>query len=411
MGLIAMEKHTLDAPVLRRDNKALQGEPESELHTVSLKLKLFPFLFLALLGVLLLLPLAGTAAEEDPVADGLKKKAQEAFLAGRYAEAAADNLKIAEKHPDSDARRYAVQMLGNIYENNLVDVGKAIKWRREFLERYADPQQVAFYKERLTALQKLQHQDQAFAAYQVIRFANLGDQAMVEQLEALLAKHPDFELKAEVKRELGYAYARLDKRRQSYQAFQDLSSSGSVPMSADDRISYHKASHHWQITRFWGGIAWSVVAILWIAALLMKPWQRLTRASIRTFLILAGVWLLLSAARIPSFHAINTTGDEFLFPDAAVYLAAAINLPVLLWLLLFTRGEFWRTRPRALCWLSPVLTLLMTTSVCYLFLIHQPNGAKIMDAFGAKYRHWIGEWQTPQSGPSSTKQDQGRRME
>ena len=390
---MAMEKPTLD----------------TDPRTASPKFRLFPFLFLALFGLWLLLPLAGIAAEEDPVADGLKKKAQEAFLAGRHAEAAASNLEIAEKHPDSEARRYAVQMLGTLYENNLINVGKAIKWHREFLERYADPQQVPFYKEKLTTLQKLLHQEQAFAAYQAIRFANKGDEVMVTKFEALMAKHPDFLLKAEVQRELGYAYARLDKRQESYQAFRNLSSSAGAQFSVDDRIAGQKAGRHWQLTRAWGGIAWGIVAILWVAALLMKPWQRMTRASIRTFLTLAGVWLLLSAARIPSFYAIDTTGDEFLFPDAAVFIAAAVNLPVLFWLLLFTRGEFWRTRPRALRLFSPALTLLMTTSVCYLFLIHQPNGAKIMDAFTAKYLHWVGEWQTPQSGPSSTTQDQGRR--
>jgi hypothetical protein len=351
--------------------------------------------FLIMFWVLLLLPLAGLAAEEDPVADELKKKAQQAFVASRYAEAAASNLEIARKHPDSEARRYAVQMLGTLYENNLVDIKKAIKWHREFLEKYATPQQAPFYKEKLASLEKLQQekQDEAFATYQEILFANKGDEVMVERFEALLAKYPEFLLKAQVQREMGYAYARLDKRRQSYQAFQDLSRSGGGQFSADDRIALEKADRHWLLTRVWGGLAWGVVAILWAAVLLMKPWERMTRSSLRTFMIGALLWLLLSAARIPSFHAINSTGDAFLFPDAAVYIAAGLNLPVLFWLLLLTRGKFWRTRPRALLWISPPLTLAMTTAVFYLFLIYQPNGTEIMDAFAAKYRHWAAEWQ------------------
>jgi len=372
------------------------------------KLKIFPFLFLALFGVLFLLPLAGLAAAEDPVADELKKKAQQAFVAGRYAEAAANNLEIAEKHSGSEAHRYAVQMLGTLYENNLVDIRKAIKWRREFLDKYADLRQAPFYKEKLASLEKLMHQEQAFATYQTIRFANKGDEVMVEKFEALLAKHPDFLLKAQVQRELGYAYARLDKRRQSYQAFQDLSRSGGEQFSADDRTAYEKASRHWQLTKSWGAIAWGVVAILWAVALLMKPWERMTRPSLRMFMIWAVLWLMLAAARIPSFYAIDSSGDAFLFPDAAVYIAAALNLPVLFWLLLLTRGKFWQTRPRALRWASPVLTLLMTTAVFYLFLIHQPNGAEIMDAFAAKYRHWAGEGQKPEQVQSSLAGERGR---
>ncbi|MCM2359961.1 MAG: hypothetical protein NDI77_17550 [Geobacteraceae bacterium] len=372
------------------------------------KHKIVPFLLLALFGALLLLPLAGLAAEEDTLADELKKKAQQAFVAGRYAEAAASNLEIAEKHPESPARRYAVQMLGTLYENNLVDVRKAVKWHREFLDKYADPRQAPFYKEKLASLEKLMHQEQAFATYQAIRFANKGDEVMVAQFEALLAKHPDFLLRAEIQRELGYAYARLDKRQQSYQAFQDLARSGGQQFSADDRTAYDKASHHWQLTNSWGAIAWGVVVILWGAALLMKPWERMTRASLRMFMIWAVLWLLLAASRIPSFHAIDSSADEFLFPDAAVYIAAALNLPVLFWLLLLTRGNFWQTRPRVLRWASPPLTLLMTTAVFYLFLIHQPNGAKIMDAFAAKYRHWAGEWQNPEQNHSSLAGGRGK---
>lgn len=353
-------------------------------------------LFLALLAALLLLPLTALAVVEDPVADGLKQKAQEAFLAGRYSDAAASNLEIARKHPESEARRYAVQMLGTLYENNLIDVGQAIKWHREFLEDYADPGQVPFYRERLASLEKLKHQEESFAAYQKIRFANKGDEVMVRQFEALLAQHPDFLLKAEVQRELGYAYDRLDKRRESYQAFRSLSSSAGARFSADDRIALKHASHYWESTRVWGGLAWGTVLLLWGGVLLMKPWQRLTRASLRNFGILAALWLLLAGLRMPSFYAINSSTDQYLFPDHAVWVAAALNLPVLFWLQLLTSGKFWQTRPRARLWLGPVLTLFMTAAVFYLFLIYQPNGPKIMDAFAAKYQHWIEERRTPE---------------
>ena len=41
-----------------------------------------------------------------------------------------------------------------IYEDNLVDIKKAIKWDREFLENYADSRQVPFYKEKIASLGK-----------------------------------------------------------------------------------------------------------------------------------------------------------------------------------------------------------------------------------------------------------------
>jgi hypothetical protein len=112
----------------------------------------------------------------------------------------------------------------------------------------------------------------------------------------------------------------------------------------------------------------------------------MTRTSIRNFMIWPVLWLLLAAIRLPSYYAI-AGADENPFPHAAVYVAAVFNIAVLFWLLLLTRGKFWQSRPRALLWLSPVLILLMTVAVWYLFLFHQPQGAVIIDAFADKYRH------------------------
>jgi hypothetical protein len=355
------------------------------------KLKFIPLPVLIFFTGLLCLPLVGLASPASTSADELQKKAQQAFVQGRYAEAEAVNLEIATRHPGSKARRYAVQMLGSLYENNLVDLKKAMKWYGVYRDEYADPRQAAFYRDKIAVLAALLPQERAFAEYQAVRFSNAGDKAVVERFEALLAKHPDFLLKAEVQRELGQAYDRLDKRRQSYLAFQDLVQRGGKELTESDRLAYAKAGRHWRMTTVWAGVAWGIIAVLWAAALLTKPWERLTRASFKTFMIGSCLWLLLAASRIPSFYAIDTSADQFRFPDSAVYLAAVINLPVLFWLLLLTRGDFWRTRRRALLWLSPLLAVLMTTAVFYLFLIYQPDGPKIMDAFSVKYRHWASE--------------------
>jgi tetratricopeptide (TPR) repeat protein len=354
-----------------------------------------PIQFFVLIITVLFLSHSVDALAASP--EELKQNAQQAYLAGRYPEAVAANREIAEKHPESRERRYAVQMLGTIHEDNLVDLHKAVKWDREFLEKYATPQQKTFYENKISSLEKLlqQKQDEAFAAYQAVKFANRGDEELVRGYEELLKNYPDFTLKARVKKELGYAYARMDKRKESYQALQDLSRSNNPDFSATDRLNLDKARRHWLLTRVWGGVAWGVIVILWVIVLLMKPWQRLDRAALRTFAIWAGVWLLLSASRLPSYFALLGKGDELLFPESAVYVAAGLNLAVLLWLWLLTRGNCWPARPRAFLWLSPPLTLLMTTAVFYLFMVLQPNGPVIIDAFGVKYRHWAEELQKP----------------
>lgn len=352
--------------------------------------RLIPLFVLTLLAGLFVFPPAGFTAQDSPAVHELKQKAQHAYIGGHYAEAAAFDLEIAGKYPESEARHYAVQMLGTMYEENLVDLRKAIKWDKEFLEKYADFRQASFYKEKIASLEKLLQQEEAFKTYQAIRFANKGDEVMAKKFEALLKEHPDFLLKDEVNRELGYAYDRLDKRRQSYQAFQNIAKNDGNKLSTTDRLAYETARRSWQMSWTWAWVAWAVIVMLWASVLLMKPWKRLTWASTRKFLLWPVLWALLTAISMPAFYSMETTGYPIVIPDTAVFIAAGLNLIVLFWLLLLTKGEFWQTRPLALRWLSPVLTLLMTTSVLYLFFIYRPDGPEIIDVFVETLHYKLG---------------------
>jgi hypothetical protein len=323
----------------------------------------------------------------------LKLKAQDAYLHARYPEAVATNLLIARKYPASKERRYAVQMLGTLYEDNVVDIKKALRWDREFLKTYADPRQVPFYQGKMAALEKMagKEQEQAFQIYQGIRFANAGDEAMVQRFQALLKAHPDFLMKVAVERELGYAYLRMDKRKESYQAFQAVTRDAGKQVTTADLIEANTTSRYWAMTATWGKVAWGIVAIFWVAVLLMKPWQRVDRSVVRTFLIWAALWAALTALRMPTFYAISTDADLIVLHDRAVYLAAGLNLTVLLWIMLLTRGSCWQARPRTLRWLAAPLSLVMTAAVFFLFVIYQPNGPETTDVFAVKYDYLKGE--------------------
>ena len=323
----------------------------------------------------------------------LKQQAQDAYLHARYAEAVAANLKIARSYPAARERRYAVQMLGTLYEDNVVAINNALKWDREFLRKYADPRQLPFYREKIAALEKMvsREQEQAFQIYQGIRFANLGDAALVKRFETLLQEHPDFLLKVAVERELGYAYLRMDKRKESYQAFQAVTRDAGKKATTADRIEAETTSRYWAMTATWAKLAWGVVAALWGFVLLMKPWQRVTRSTVRNFLLWAAGWALLTALRMPTFYAISTDADKIILHDSAVYLAAGLNLTVLLWIVLLAKGNFWQARPRALRWLSPILSLMMTAAVFFLFVVYQPNGPETTEVFAVKYDYLKGE--------------------
>ena len=353
--------------------------------------KLIPPLILMLFATMFCLPIAGFTAQDSPIVTELKQTAQHAYMDGHYAEAVAANLEIAEKHPESEARRSAVQMLGTIYEDNIVDIKKAVKWDREFLKKYADSRQVSFYNEKIAALEKLINQERAFKTYQAIRFTNQGDEIMVKKFEALLREHPDFLLKDDVLRELGHAYDRMDKRKQSYLAFQAIAShKGEKNLSTSDRIAYKTSRRYWQMSSAWAWVTWAVIVMLWAAVLLMKPLGRLTLDSIRKFLLWPVLWVLLTAAAMPTFFSIETGGYPIVIPGTTVFILAGLNLTVLFWLLLLTSGKFWQTRHSALRWLSPVLTLLMTVAVIYLFFLYQPNGPEMIDIFADTFHYKLG---------------------
>ena len=177
-------------------------------------------------------------------------------------------------------------------------------------------------------------QKDAFASYQKIRFANQGDEVQVKQLEALLKEHPDFFLKDKIQAELGYAYARMDKHKQSYLAFQALSQSGK-PMSAEHMKAYQAAALHFNETSRWGFVVLGVVLGLWGVVLLGKPWRRITRRALWKLLAIALAWVALNVARMPGFYTIETTGYPVVIPDTVVYTGIALNLTVIVWLFLF----------------------------------------------------------------------------
>jgi hypothetical protein len=356
------------------------------------------------------LPLNSPAsAEPKPVLTGaadLKQKSMDAYLHGRFEEAAALNLKIARKYPASKECHYAVQMLGTIYETNLPDVKKALQWDKEFLKKFADSRQAPFYKEKVERMEKLlppqngaagqvSDQEAAYKAYQVIKFANKGDGYLVKNYQALLKKYPDFTLKVEVEKEIAYAYDRMNRPKESYATLQAIAAeTPGHKLSSTDQIMAETNHSYWEMTTTWKWFAVGVVSLLWGAVLLVRPWKRLDRRWLRRLLFWTLGWVLLIASRMPTFYSMETEGYQFVITDTVIYTMAAWNLPVIIWLMLFNRGEFWLTRPKALRWVSPLLTLVMTVSVLYLFIAFEPNGPAIVSVFGPKYQYLLGELRT-----------------
>ncbi len=357
------------------------------------RIELVSALIFALLLGALCLPQAGADDQNKSVAEELKQKAQNAYVERRYAEAAALDSEIAENYPDSEARRYAVQILGNIYEENLVDLKQTIRWDREFLEKYADSRQVPSYTEKLAFLEKLLPQEAAFKAYQAIRSSNDDDdKALVTKYETLLKEQPAFLLKDNIEIELGYAYGRMDERHKSYLAFQSIvSQEGENKLPMKDRAVYEAARRYWQMTWTGAWLAWFVVVVLWAVVLFMKPWKLLTWASSRKFMLWPVLWVLLTAAIMPIYSSLETGGYSMPIPQTTVFILSGLNISILIWLLLLSKGEFWLTRPRALRFFIPALTILMTAAVYYLVVVYHPYGPYITDVFAVKLAYWKGQ--------------------
>ncbi|MBJ6724235.1 hypothetical protein [Geomesophilobacter sediminis] len=346
-------------------------------------------------ALLLAAPVRAAVPDNEEVSEW-KQSAQKEFIAGHYEEALPFFLKIAQKRPECQSRRYAVMMLATIYSDNVVDVKKAVKWNREFLKRYADSRQKPLFQEKLdkfAELEQQQGQEEAYKEYQKIKFANKGDAYLVKRYEALIKAHPDFKLKVDVQKEIAWAYDRMNKPHESVLAFQSisapktghkLSSTDQIMAEADRRYDLMKTTGKW--------LAWAVMALLWGAVLMMKPWRRMDRGALRSIALWTGLWVLLSASRMPSFYKMEVEGYQYVIRDTVIYLLAAANLPVLVWLVLLTRAAPWQTRPKTLRVVAPLLTLVMTIASYYLFIVHHPNGPAIVDVFGVKYEYLLGEF-------------------
>jgi hypothetical protein len=284
-------------------------------------------------------------------------------------------------------------MLGTIYEDYAVDVKRAIKWDREYLEKYADSRQAPFYKDKIASLEKIAKQEEAFKTYQSILFANKGDEFMVQRFEALLKERPDFLLKDKVESELGYAYARMDERKKSALAFKTIAEEGEKKLSEGDKAAYDTANRYWRLRTTWAWVAWAVIGVLWAFVVWTKPWKQLTWPSVRRFIVWPILWLVAAGASMPFFFSMETTGYPIVIPAATVFFAVGLNLIVLFWLLLLIKGKFWETRRRALRWCSPIFALAMTAGVFYLFVVYYPNGPYIADECAVKYEYWNQELQ------------------
>lgn len=340
---------------------------------------------------LALLLIASNAVGAEPGAEELKRLVSQEFVAGQFAQAAAHCEELSMRYPRAPEGRYAVQMLGTIYEEKLADLGRAILWSRRFLDEYVDAREAEFYRRKLATLEALRGQEASFARWQALRRSGPPDAVLAREAEALLCDQPDFALRAEVLRAAAQAHARLDHRRAAYEAYEALSRAPGG-LTASDRPAYERAARGWRLSSVWAGGAWSVVAVLFGAAVAARPWARLTRTDLGRLAQWVAAWLVFSALRLPSYAA--AAADENPFSPSAVYVAALLNLALLAWLFLFVKAGFWRTRRRALLVSAPALMLLLTAAVYYLFLIHQPKGPDIIDSFGVEYAHWAQRWRS-----------------
>jgi hypothetical protein len=340
---------------------------------------------------LVLLLIANKALGAEAGAEELKRLASQEFVAGHFAQAAAHCEELARRYPPAPERRYAVQMLGTLYEEKLVDVGKAIFWSRRFLEEYAEARQADFYRRKLATLEALRGQEATFARWQALRISDPPDEILAREAEALLGAQPDFVLRADVLRTLAQAHVRLDHRRAAHEAYEALSRTPGG-LTESDLPAREKAAHNWRLSSVWAGAAWAMVAGLLAAAVAGRPRATLTRTDLGRLAPWVAAWLVFSVLRLPSYFA--AAADENPFPPSAVYLAALLELAILAWLFLFVKGGFWRTRSRALLLSAPALTLLLTAAVYYLFLVYQPKGPDIIDSFGVEYAHWAERWRS-----------------
>ncbi|MBN1308169.1 MAG: hypothetical protein JXA18_09655 [Chitinispirillaceae bacterium] len=333
----------------------------------------------------------------------LQQLAHRQYVGRQYREAATANLAIlADTASIEKDRRYAMQMLGTIYEHHLLNFDSAIYWYDKFSEKYARGNQREFYRNKLKMLRGLEATEKkAYSAIQKATYATHAPKEQIELLEEGLSTAPSLPNREKVLLQLSHTAFEAGDYSKARSAMLRLKELQPAAVSGELRTRFAQVRAIWRRSII-ARVCWAVIALLAAAILLTVPYRKITRRAWKMLAYLFAVWVPVAAAVIVIYLLKIHTREHNPFSVTSIFIAALILLGVAVWTFFARFSLPYRICGRWAVVALPAVSFLLTIAACFLFCYQQPKRVKILDEFGERYLHWI---QGTSKGSMNEKED------
>ena len=323
-------------------------------------------------------------------AGDIQQQAHRQYIGRQYREAANTNLAIlADTVSIEKDRRYAMQMLGTIYEHHLLNYDSAIYWYEKFSERYTSGNQREFYRNKIKFLRGLGETEKK--GYSTIQKATYATQAPKEQIDLLeegLSTAPSLPNREEVLLQLSHTAFEAGDYAKARSAMLRLKQLNPDAVSGELRTRFTEVQAIWRQSII-ARICWGIVILLAAAVLLTVPYRKITRRAWRMLAYLCIAWVPIAAAVISIYLVKIHAQEHNPFSVPSIFIAAVILLCITLWTFFSRFSLLYKLCGRSAVVTLPVLSFLLTVAACFLFCYQQTKRVKIFNEFGERYMHWI----------------------
>ena len=324
------------------------------------------------------------------LATNLQQQAHEQYVKGKYREAATTNLAILSNTTSLEKdRRYAMQMLGTIYENHLLNFDSAAYWYEKFSQKYTSGAQREFYRKKLNLLRGLgDNEKKGYSAIKKATYATEAPQKKIALLEAGLSMAPSLPNRKEVLLQISHTAFDAKQYAKARAALLELKKIDPGVVAGELRVRFSQVEAMWRYSII-ARACWAFVTVLFVSVLLTVPYRKIARKSWKMLGFLCAAWIPIAAIGICMYlwkiHALVHNP----FSKQAIFIAAIMLLVITFWIFSARFSLLHRISGSATIVVLPICSLLLAVASFFLFLYHQPKRELILEDFGERYVHWI----------------------
>lgn len=323
-------------------------------------------------------------------ADSLQRQAHKQFINKQYRKAASTNLSIvADTNTSINDRRYAMQMLGTLYENHLLQFDSAAFWFEQFNEKYASITQHDYYKNKISFLRGLKGNEiKGYSIVQKAIFASNDLQEQVKLLEDGLALAPQLPNRKKVLIFLSQKAYDAGMYAKAYKTMLQLQEMAPGILAGELKDRYSKVRTIYQQSII-ARISWAIVILLFLIVIFSTSYKLISFKALKKLYYLIIGWTLFSIILLIIYFIRINRLDHNPFSIFSIFIAIFLLLVITVWIFfarfsLLNRSSYTKT-----IIVLPLCSFILTLAVWFLFLYYQPERTKILYEFSERYMHWI----------------------